>query len=433
MSGDLLILLMLLACSAFFSGSETSLTTLGRAKLKVLSDKGNKTASVLEALLETPGKLLATILVGNNLVNIAFTVFSTTVLLRFFKENGLAGTASSTFLITLLLSFVILVFGEIIPKMIALSKSERFAFVVARPVFLLEKTLAPLVMVTNGLAKFVVKRLGINVLEKGQFITEEELKTLIAIGREEGVLEEDEQQMLTGIFDLGETVVREIMTPRVDMVCIDVTTPLEEILALVSEKGHSRLPMYAEKRDNIIGILYAKDLLKVSLGVETSVRGLLRPVQFVPETKKIDDLLKKMRTKRSHIAIVVDEHGGVSGLVTIEDILEEIVGDIADEHENISAEIVALEDGSWLVNGSVDIEELEDLLKIIFITEGSVTIAGFLAEKLQHLPKKGERLFYEGYCFQIQQASIRRVFQVLIFKDEEGSEQEKEERSEQED
>jgi len=166
---------------------------------------------------------------------------------------------------------------------------------------------------------------------------------------------------------------------------------------------------------------------------EKVLKNIMRPILFVPESQKVNQLLSEFLHKHMHMGVVINEYGNMVGLVTLEDILEEIVGDIADEHENISAEIVALEDGSWLVNGSVDIEELEDLLKIIFITEGSVTIAGFLAEKLQHLPKKGERLFYEGYCFQIQQASIRRVFQVLIFKDEEGSEQEKEERSEQED
>ncbi|MFC1595746.1 hemolysin family protein [Candidatus Margulisiibacteriota bacterium] len=416
MSFDLFILLVLLAGSAFFSGSETSLTTLGKAKLKSLINKGNKTADILDKLLDKPGRLLATVLVGNNLVNIAFTVVATTILLKYLEKYISFGFVSSTLVITLILSFVVLVFGEIIPKMLALSKTEKFAFFVARPIYWMEIILRPFVVVANGLARLLVRMAGVKTLEKGQFITEEELKTMIEIGREEGVLEEDEKQMLTGVIDLGETIVRQIMTPRVDMAYIDVNTPIEEIINLITQKGHSRLPVYEEKRDNIIGILYAKDLLKVSQGTELRIRNLLRPVQFVPETKKIDDLLKKMRTKRSHIAIVIDEHGGVSGLVTIEDILEEIVGEITDEYDEVEGpSLLALDDTSYLVDAGTNVYDLNEEVSITIPEhENYDTVGGFMAHELGEIPKVGDKITYENFDLEVTQAKKQRILQLKL-------------------
>jgi putative hemolysin len=273
----------------------------------------------------------------------------------------------------------------------------------------------PFVFVVNGLARFFVGLLGIDPLEKGKFVTEEELKTLINIGKEEGVLEEDEQKMLTGVFDLGETLAREIMTPRADMVCVELHTSLSEIIKMVSDNGHSRIPIYQERRDNILGILYAKDLLKVTQGMETNLRNLLRPVEFVPETKKIDELLKKMKAKRTHIAMVVDEHGGVTGLVTIEDILEEIVGEIEDEFDVEPPSLRTLSENAYLIDAGINVYDLNERLRL-GIPEGEDydTLGGFVVHLLGEIPRTGDSVSHENLTFEVTQAERKRVLEVKL-------------------
>ena len=402
--------------SAFFSSAETSLTTFSRAKLKALAEKGVKSAAILEKLLEKPGRLLATILVGNTLTNIGFTVFATTIFLVWFKKLGLDLLASSTFIIACILTIVILVFGEFIPKMLALSKSERVALAFAFPISVLQKILAPLVIILNGFSKFLVKMVGGKAFERGTIVTEEELKTMIEIGAEEGILEKDEKQMLSGVFELGETAVREIMTPRGDMVCINIASTLTETITLVSNEGHSRIPVYEDRSENIIGIIYAKDLIKAAHLGQTNIRSLLRPVQFVPASKKIDVLLKKMRTKRSHLAIVIDEHGGVAGLITIEDILEEIVGEITDEYDDIeSPSLRSINDKVHYVEAGMNVFDLNQKLDLKIPEEENYdTIGGFVAHVLGEIPKMGEKITYENLLFEVTQLEKHRILQLKL-------------------
>ena len=416
MGQDIIILLLLIMGSAFFSSAETSLTTFSRAKLKALAEKGVKSAAILEKLLEKPGRLLATILVGNTLTNIGFTVFATTIFLVWFKKLGLDLLASSTFIIACILTIVILVFGEFIPKMLALSKSERVALAFAFPISVLQKILAPLVIILNGFSKFLVKMVGGKAFERGTIVTEEELKTMIEIGAEEGILEKDEKQMLSGVFELGETAVREIMTPRGDMVCINIASTLTETITLVSNEGHSRIPVYEDRSENIIGIIYAKDLIKAAHLGQTNIRSLLRPVQFVPASKKIDVLLKKMRTKRSHLAIVIDEHGGVAGLITIEDILEEIVGEITDEYDDIeSPSLRSINDKVHYVEAGMNVFDLNQKLDLKIPEEENYdTIGGFVAHVLGEIPKMGEKITYENLLFEVTQLEKHRILQLKL-------------------
>ena len=416
MTNDVLLIVFLLMGSAFCSASETALTTVSRVKVRNKATSGNKAAILLEKLLSKPGKLLATILAGNNLVNIAISVIATTFCLKLLEMAGLHSIAAASFIITVAVSSVILVFGEIAPKMFALSKAEKLALLVVRPIILMEKMLAPFVFIVNGLSKLLVRAIGGKPLEKGKFVTEEELKTLIAIGQEEGVLEKEEGQMLTSVMDLGERTVREIMTPRVDMFCIDIETPLSELLAIVSEQGHSRVPVYEENQDNIIGVIYAKDLLRASVGLEQEVQNLLRAVQFVPETKRIDDLLKKMRTKRSHIAIVVDEHGGVSGLVTIEDILEEIVGDIEDEYDDKEPPpLQKTGDFSYAIDAGMNVYDVNSALDLnISDEEDYDTIGGFVVHLLGEIPKVGDHAVSGNLQFEVTEVIGQRVTKVLL-------------------
>ncbi|MBM3886838.1 HlyC/CorC family transporter, partial [Candidatus Dependentiae bacterium] len=263
---------------------------------------------------------------------------------------------------------------------------------------------------------------GQHILEKQDDISEKEIEFLIDYSDEKGLMETEKTEMLQNIFSLGQTQAREIMIPKNNVVLIDVNSSLQSAMEIFSASRFSRLPVFEDKDDNIIGIIHQKDIFDLlsQHKIETvSLAPLVRPILFVPETKKVNQLLSEFLKKRMHMAGIVDEYGCLSGIVTLEDILEEIVGDIADEHEKINSLIVPLDQGGWLVDAGIELEELEDLLRIKFYVDSSVTLGGFLAERLQHLPKKGERLLYEGFYFQVQQANSRKVFQVLIFQNQE--------------
>jgi putative hemolysin len=251
----------------------------------------------------------------------------------------------------------------------------------------------------------------------GQDVSEKEIEFLIDYSDQKGLMETEKTEMLQNIFDLGQTQVNKIMVPRADIVLLNASKSLEDAVKMFSEQRYSRLPLYEGKEENIIGFLHQKDAFELMhRGQRKPLKDLVRPILFVPETKKCNQLLSEYLKKRMHMAVIIDEFGSVEGLVTLEDLIEEIVGEIRDEHEKIRSQIVPLEQGGWLIDAGVSLDKIEDALEIPFVTQGAVTLAGFLSEQLQHLPKKGERLFYKGYCFQIQQASPRRVFQVLVFK-----------------
>jgi putative hemolysin len=316
---------------------------------------------------------------------------------------------------------VILIFGEIIPKSFAKSHHEGIFRASLWLINFLYRVSYPLVSILIGIASFFSHRFGVRLLEKGEDVSEEEIEFLIDYSDQKGLMETEKTEMLQNIFDLGQTPVNRIMVPSTDTVLLDASKALEDAMKVFSEHRYSRLPLYEGREENIIGFIYQKDLFELMhKGEKRHLKELVRPVLFVPETKKCNQLLSEFLKKRMHMAIIIDEFGSVEGLVTLEDLLEEIVGEIRDEHEKISSEIVALEKEEWLIAASISLNKLEELLDIPFETQGAVTLAGFLSEQLQHLPRKGERLFYKGYCFQIQQASPRRVFQVLIFKEKEA-------------
>jgi CBS domain containing-hemolysin-like protein len=316
-----------------------------------------------------------------------------------------------------------LIFGEIIPKSFAKTHHEKlfgsFLFLINA----LYHLAYPLVTGLLKIADYFFRRLGgHHVLARQDVVSEKEIEFLIDYSDEKGIMEREKTEMLQNIFGLGQTVVKEILIPKTDMVLIAVDTDVDKMIEIFHNSRYSRLPVYEGKDDNIIGIVHQKDIFEMLYrGQKKSLKELVRPVLFVPETQKINQLLSEFLKKRMHMAIVIDEYGSVVGLATLEDIFEEIIGnEIADEHEVVSTEIVPLERGGWLVSASISLEKIEDLLKIKFNTKNSVTLGGFLAEKLQHLPRKGERVVFEDYCFQIQQASSRRVFQVLIFENSES-------------
>jgi len=243
---------------------------------------------------------------------------------------------------------------------------------------------------------------------------------LIDYSDEKGIMESEKTEMLQNVFSLGQTLVREIMIPSADITLLNANATINIAMETFFKSRYSRVPVYEGSDDNIIGIIHQKDIFDVMYHSQNkTLKELVRPVLFIPETQKINQLLSDFLKSHTHMAIIIDEYGSVAGLATLEDIIEEIVGEIVDEHEKINAEIVQLERGGWIIDAGISLEKVEDLLKIKVLSENSVSLGGFLAEKLQHLPKKGERVLYEGYCFQIQQASARRVHQVLVFESDE--------------
>jgi len=271
-----------------------------------------------------------------------------------------------------------------------------------------------------AIADYIFRKLGKGYIlhKQPEEISEKEIQFLIGYSDEKGLMEAEKSEMLQNIFGLGQTLVKEIMVPKTDMVLLDANSNLQQSMDLFSRSHFSRLPIYQKKEDDIIGIIYQKDVFDLVLHHEQkSIRDLLRPILFVPESKRINQLLSEFLQKRMHMAVVIDEYGNVVGLVTLEDVLEEIVGEIRDEHEVVRYRIISLERGGWLIDAGITLEEIEELLNIKFEAKDSVTLGGFLTEILQHLPKKGERVFYKDYCFQIQQTSVRRVSQVLIFEE----------------
>lgn len=413
----LYIEIILFCFSLFFAGVfaflETAFTALRLFKVKELKLRVTRYKSLFTSWERNPQRILITILIANNFAHVLSSVLIAEIMERLFGGIGLIiGVALAT--------VMILIFGEIIPKTFAKTHHERLFRMFLWLINLLFHLLYPIVTFLLGLANFFLNRLGRgHVLDKStDDISEKEIEFLIDYSDEKGLMEAEKSEMLQNVFGLGQTTVNEIMIPKADIVLVNVDATMQQAMELFIKSRLSRIPVYQDKEENIIGIIHQKDVFEIiSKNEKKEIKDIVRKILFIPETKKINQLLNDFLKNKMHMAIVIDEYGGVVGLATLEDVLEEIVGEIRDEHESIENEIVPLEKGGWIIDAGVSLEELEDLLGINFEVEDSVTLAGFLAEKLQHLPKKGERLFYDGYCFQVQQATSRRVFQVLVFED----------------
>jgi len=407
---EIICFFVALVLAGIFAFLETSFTALRLFKVKELQSSVARYTTLFSVWENNPQRILITILITNNFAHVLCSAVLTDIMQYSF--GGGVGLMIGIPLATVL----ILIFGEIIPKTLAKAQSERLFKSLLWLVYILFYLLYPLVTFLIGMAGFVSRAFGVNT-DKHHEISEKEIEFLIDYSDEKGLMETGKTEMLQNIFDLGHKFVYEIIVPKSDIILIDEKATLEQSLAIFSEHRFSRLPVYEGDEDNIIGLLYQRDVIAlISRSKHTAIKDLVRPVSFIPEVKRINQLLKEFLETRTHMAIVIDEYGAVEGLVTLEDVLEEIVGEIRDEDEKVYTEVVPLEKGGWLIDARMSLDKLGETLGINFDVEESVTLAGFLSEMLQHLPRKGERLVYEGYCFQIQQANRRRVFQVLVFK-----------------
>lgn len=413
---QVVLLFVLLVLSGAMSGSETALTALGEWKIHQLRDEGNDPHGLFALLGRQPTRFITTLLIGNNLVNIAATALVTQMSIQLSRRYDFAeavAVAGATGLMTLL----VLVFGEITPKSIAVHNPVGFSRAVIRPVYTMSVVLYPL---GRAFAWFTSTLLRTLRLESSSdpLITENELRLMLRSAEEHGVIEASEQEMIKGVIELEETVVREVMTPRVDVIAVPEDASLTQLASLVTEHGYSRLPVYRDSIDDVRGIAYARDLLPF-LGRgdtldATRVADLMQPAQYVPETLSILTMMRDMRLRKNHIAVVVDEFGGTAGVVTLEDIIEEITGEIYDEtDEEEEADFVDLDDGGVRIRASVHIDEVEQRFHVVFEDEGEFdTLGGFLVSEFDRIPEVGEVLEHEGVRFTVEEADERRVLTV---------------------
>jgi putative hemolysin len=412
-----ILFLILLALSAFFSGSETAYFSLTRAQLHHFRESSNKAEKQVSNLMVFPRQLLITIVIGNTMINI--TIASLAAVLTLKLNYYLHFDQRVIVLIdVLVVTFVILILSEILPKVVAVRSSENFSRKFVYALSFVYYLFYPISFALAKFTHFLQTHAGLS--EKRILLTEDELKTLAEVGEEQGTLHKDEKEMIHSIFEFGETTVKEVMVPRTDMIVVDISTTLNKLMQLVKTKLHSRIPVYKGEIDNVIGILYVKDLLPyLSKNKKEAIdlQKLARPAYFVPEQKKIDELLREFQEEHIHMALVVDEYGGISGLITLEDIIEEIVGEIQDEYDKESPLFKKIDEHTWIIDGRMSLEELNEELDLLLpMVEGVETISGFILNLLGSLPKEKEEVTYQRYKFTVEKINRNRILKVRLEK-----------------
>lgn len=416
---QLIILLILLALSAFFSSAETALMTVNKIRLRTLVDAGDKRAERVLTVTEDSGKLLSAILIGNNIVNLSASSMATTLAIKLWGSVG-AGIATG------ILTFLILIFGEISPKTLATIHAENLSLIYSGPIAFLMKILTPIIFIINKLAMGFLFLLGVKPEDADTLMTEEELLTIIDVSKEEGVIESEEHEMINNLVDFGDSQAKEVMVPRIDMICADVESTYDELVSIFKENMFTRLPVYEDNTDNVIGILNMKDLLFHTDRENFSIRDMLREPYFTYEHKNTAELFIEMRKSSISLAIVLDEYGATAGLITLEDLLEEIVGEIRDEYDTDEEDpIVQLNEREFIVLGSTNLEDLCEQLSLNFTSDDYDTIGGYLIGLLDHLPEKNEIIITDDdILLRVEQMDKNRIEKIYIKKPLEKKENE---------
>lgn len=394
----------------FLAAAETALLTTSRITARRLVDEKTPRAENLLRLLENQNRFLPSVLLLILLVDVAAAANATFLALKFIPFGAAIATGAVT--------LILFVYGEMIPKTFVVNNPERAALKVARPITMVTTVFYPLAFLFIKVANVFIRLLGGKTRSRGPFLSEDEIKTLVSVSEEEGVIEAEERRLIHSIFEFGDTVVREVMVPRIDMKCVPVESSLEEVLALIIKEGHSRIPVYEETIDNIAGIVYARDLLlwMVKGKPELSLKELTRPRYVVPETKKVNELLKELQRRRQHMAIVVDEYGQTAGLVTIEDLLEEIVGEIFDEYDIEESIVESLGNNNYRLDARMNLDDLKDLIGLEPPEIEVDTVGGLLFNLAGRVPVEGEKINYENFVFTVETIKNNRLSKVLLTK-----------------
>lgn len=401
----LLGLLVLLGLSGFFSGSETALLSLDKLRVRFLQQKKHPNADNLASLLDNPDRLLSGILVGNNLVNIAASVIATGLFVSYFGESG-------EWLTVLILTPILLIFSEICPKTYAAQYPEKMSFQVLKPIRFVVWALTPVIIVVSSISRLLTSFLRKHDSESLS-VSEDEIKAMIEMGEESGVVATEQRQMLHGIFDLSETRVRDIMIPRTEVTGIDQSATFKEVLSTARQTRHSRFPVFSEDLDSIVGVIHSKDILDYVGQIEHfDLKELSRKPYYVPESKRIGVLLQSFRKKREHLAIVVDEYGGMEGIVTLEDVVEEIVGEIHDEYDIEEVDSRELGKGHFLVDAAMPLREVNRRFDLNLPEEHVTTLAGHLLQIMGKIPVEGDSCEEGNLLFRVRRMEDRRIEEV---------------------
>lgn len=410
---QIVILLILLLLSAFFSSAETALTTVNKHRMRALANQSNKKAARVLALIEKPEKMLSAILIGNNIVNLSASSLTTTLAMSLASQAGL-GKNTSTFvgLATGILTLLILIFGEITPKTIATMKNESMALLYSGIIYTITTVLTPVIYVVNLFSGLLCRLFGIKP-GSGQAITELELRTIVDVSQESGVIEKEEKELINNVFDFGDSVAKDIMLPRIDVSFASVDMSYDELVEIFLEEQYSRLPVYEESKDNVIGILNLKDLFfyrETHRNEAFDIYKVLREPFFTYEYQKTSTLMEEMRNNSISFAIVLDEYGSTAGLVTLEDLIEEIVGDIKDEFDESETDAIrCIGTDEYEIEGSTKLDDLNDVLGTEIESEDYDSIGGHMIELLDHLPKEGETVKEGNYLYSIKKMDKNRV------------------------
>jgi putative hemolysin len=430
--GELLVIVLLTLLEGFFVAGEIALVSIRRSRVEQLVDEGRPGARRVRRLLDEPGRFLAVSQLGLTVIGFFASAYAAVSLVESLKGliAPIAGTSAqgiALVIVTILLALFTIVFAELVPKTLALANAERVAIALSLPIEFLARALSPLIALLTGITSTIAKAFGANVSNEAQ-ITAEELRLIVERGGEQGVLEAEEEQMINAVIELGSRRVHEVMVPRIAMATIQATATFDEAIETIVEHGHSRIPVYDESVDEILGILYAKDLLpflRESAGPRPDLRTLLRTPVYIPESMTVDDLLHEFQRRKVHLAIVLDEYGGTAGLVTIEDLLEEIVGEIQDEYDVEEPMVVRLSDDEARLDGRASVDDLAELFDTNLGLEDEDeydTVGGLIYHRIGGVPTPGDRVEVDGLTLTVESTDGRRVGKVLAVRrrDENG-------------
>ena len=399
---QIILLIILLVMSAFFSMSETALMSLSKIRTRHMVDEGVKGAKLVSKLTQDPNKLLGAILIGNNIVNIGASAIATSVAINAFGENAVG-------IVTIVMTILVLIFGEITPKSIAKQKSEQVSLMVSKPIAMVVKVFKPLVFMFTAVSSMFIRILGFDPKASEPFITEEELRTMVGVSEEEGVLEGVEKEMIFNVFDFVDAQVKDVMVQRVDVVAVDVNANYKEILDVIKKEQFSRIPVYDQTIDDIVGILYVKDLIIAGQNKENfRVIDYMREPYYTFEFKKIKELFNEMKKTRNHLAVVLDEYGGTVGIITIEDLIEEVFGDIEDEYDDENNEIQVVKEDEYIVDGSARLDDLSDLIGVNMESEEFDSVGGLMIGELGRFPEPLEEVVLHNIKFVAEEIDINR-------------------------
>lgn len=404
---QLIILIFLVLLSAFFSSAETALSTVNRVRMRALEDEGSKRAARVNKILENYSKMLSTILIGNNIVNLSASALAATLAMRIHLAVGIS---------TGILTIVILLFGEITPKTWAMINSDRISLAYSGIIYRLMQLLTPVIFVVDKLAGGILHLLHIDPNKRGSTMTESELRTYVDVSHEDGIIESEEREMIYNVFDFSDALAKDIMIPRINMVTVNVDAPYDKVMGVFRESMYTRLPVYETDKDNIIGLINIKDFILTETGENFQIRNILRDAHYTYEFKKVADLLYELREKTTNVTFVLNEYGSTVGMITLEDLLEEIVGEIRDEYDADEEELIQdVGERTYLVEGSMKLDDINDELGTNLDSEDYDSIGGVIIECLDRLPEENEEVTLEnGILLKVQGIDQNRIKKVLM-------------------